>query len=275
MRFTVNGRDLLKDRRTLVMGVLNVTPDSFSDGGRFLGTEAALHRAEEMLAEGADIIDVGGESSRPGAAGISEQEELDRTIPVIEALKNFVPCISIDTVKSPVAKEAFTAGAHILNDISGFRHDPAMAAAVAENGASAVLMHMQGRPRDMQRNPQYDDLHAEIIRFLSDTVEAAERAGISPDAIAVDPGIGFGKTLEHNLDILRSLHLYLSIGKALLIGVSRKSFIEKIDGSPVTDRLEGSLAAVAIACQKGAHIFRVHDVRSCRKVLNVAERLRD
>ena len=254
-------------RRTLVMGILNVTPDSFSDGGLFFNAGTAVERAERMVAEGADIIDVGGESSRPGADSVSIEIEMDRVLPVIEKLAKTIKIpISIDTYKSSVARRALDVGASIVNDISALQADPDMASVVAEAGAPAILMHMKGTPKDMQLHPRYDSLIPEIISFLKTRVQAAVDAGISSDQIIIDPGIGFGKTIAHNLEIIRRLREFRSLEKPILIGTSRKSFIGKVLDLPADDRLEGTAATVAVAIANGADIVRVHDVREMARV---------
>jgi dihydropteroate synthase len=251
----------------LVMGVLNVTPDSFSDGGRYAGVEAAVAAARAMLAAGADIIDVGGESTRPGAAPVSEEDEIARVVPVIEALRG-AP-VSIDTMKPEVARAAFAAGASLWNDVNALNAPGALACA-AELKAPVVLMHMQGEPRTMQANPTYGDVVAEVIAFLQDRVAAGEAAGLTD--IWVDPGIGFGKTLEHNLALIRALpRIKAETGRRLLFGASRKSSIAQIDPSAADpkDRLGGSLAFALEAARAGADMIRVHDVRETAQALKV------
>ncbi len=260
-------------KRTYLMGILNITPDSFSDGGRFFEqTDAVLH-SFQMIKDGADIIDVGGESTRPGADPILLEEELRRVIPVIRKIrqKNSVP-ISIDTYKSQVAIEALNAGANIVNDISGLHFDEKMADAIAGSGASVVIMHIKGTPKNMQADPHYDDVVKEIYDYLAEAVEAAKRKGIKQ--IMIDPGIGFGKTIQHNLEIIRRLDEFRGIGVPVLIGVSRKSFIGKILETPVETRLEGTAAAVTASILHGADIVRVHDVREMRRVALVADAIR-
>jgi len=272
--FTLRCRDreLELGRRTAVMGVLNVTPDSFSDGGLYLEPSRAVDRALEMVEEGADVIDVGGESTRPGADPVPLEEELRRVVPVIEAIASRVPVpVSVDTYKAKVAKEALEAGASIVNDISGLQFDPRMAEVVARYGAAVVVMHIKGTPKTMQQDPRYDDLIGEITQYLKDGVRRAEEAGVSPDAIVVDPGIGFGKRLEHNLTIFSRLEELSSLGKPVLIGPSRKRFIGEILGVEVGERLFGTLASVAAAVMRGAHIVRVHDVRPVRQVVDVVD----
>lgn len=258
--------------RPHVMGILNVTPDSFSDGGRFLDRGAALARAEEMIAEGADVIDVGGESTRPGSDAVTQEEELARVLPVIEHLAPRVGVpISVDTYRAAVAARAVAAGASIVNDVTGLRADPAMAEAVAKGGAALVVMHMRGTPKTMQADTAYADLLAEVWRSLRQSTEAALAAGVPADRIVVDPGIGFGKSLEGNLALLRRLGELQSLGFPLLVGASRKSFLGKLLGTEdPAQRLEGSLAAATVAAWNGAHILRVHDVAETRRALRVA-----
>ncbi|MFZ1082264.1 MAG: dihydropteroate synthase [Candidatus Kryptoniota bacterium] len=257
-------------KRTYLMGILNITPDSFSDGGRFFDqTDAVLH-AFQMTKDGADIIDVGGESTRPGARAVSVEEELQRVIPVISKirLKGHVP-LSVDTYKSQVAKEALKAGADIVNDISGLHFDLKMADVIAEAGASVIIMHIKGTPKDMQVNPHYSDVVKEVYDYLADAVEVAREKGIKQ--IMIDPGIGFGKAVEHNLELIGRLDEFHSIGVPVLIGVSRKSFIGKILETAVESRLEGTAAAVTASIIHGADIVRIHDVREMRRVTLVAD----
>ncbi|HAF70698.1 MAG: Dihydropteroate synthase [Acetothermia bacterium 64_32] len=268
-------RDLEGEGRVLIMGILNVTPDSFSDGGRFLSPDAAVERALVMEGEGADIIDIGGESSRPGAEPVSVEEELGRVLPVLERLRGRLRIpISIDTTKAEVAEAALRAGASIVNDISALRFDPAMAPLVAEFGAGLVLMHMLGTPKTMQQSPHYDDVVREVRGFLAERAQYAQSQGIPREAIAVDPGIGFGKTVEHNLELLRRLPELVELGFPVLVGPSRKSFIGAILDLPVEERLEGTLAACAVAVVRGADILRVHDVRQVRRAADLAWHLR-
>jgi dihydropteroate synthase len=279
--FLCGAHTLLLKKKTHVMGVLNVTPDSFSDGGRYFNPDDALRQADRMIAEGVDIIDVGGESSRPagpygvGAQAVSNEEETDRTAPVIEAIaERFDTPISIDTVKSGVARAAISAGASIVNDISGLRHDPQMADAIAATGASVVLMHMQGSPSNMQRSPRYEDLITEVRSFLANAAQKAETAGISRNRIAVDPGLGFGKTYAHNYEIIRRLSAFADLGYPLLLGASRKTFVGMDYALPPDQREEGSLAAAVICACNGAHIIRVHDVQAAKRALFVADKVR-
>ncbi|MBN1518101.1 dihydropteroate synthase [Candidatus Sumerlaeota bacterium] len=259
------------EMRPVVMGILNVTPDSFSDGGRLNGAQEAVDAALRLLEEGADIIDIGGESTRPGAAGVSTEEELRRTIPVIERLRAARPDapISIDTRKAEVAREALRAGACIVNDVNGLR-DPKMPELLAETGAGCVIMHMLGEPGTMQREPRYDDVVGEILDFLLQRAKVAMDAGVAQDRIAIDPGIGFGKTLEHNLELIRRADVFAESGYPLLIGASRKSFIGMALGLEVDQRLEATLAANVAALLRGASIFRVHDVAAARRALDMA-----
>jgi dihydropteroate synthase len=263
-------------RRPYIMGVLNVTPDSFSDGGRFFRPQDALEQARRLIAEGADILDIGGESSRPGSDPVTVEEELRRVLPVVEKLAAESPVpISIDTTKAEVARRALRAGAAMINDISALRFDPRLAQVVAEAGAPLCLMHMRGEPKTMQQGPiVYRDLLGEIAAFLQDAMERARAAGIERDKIILDPGIGFGKTAEHNLTILRRLDYFHRLGRPLLVGVSRKSFIGQILDLPPQERLFGTAAAVAAAVLAGAHILRVHDVAVMRQVALVAHAIR-
>lgn len=259
-------------RRTHIMGILNVTPDSFSDGGLYLNTDKAVERSFEIEKEGADIIDIGGESTRPGALPLSPEEELSRVVPIIEKLKSRLRIpISIDTYKAEVAREAIKAGASIINDISGLRFDPEIASVSAEYDVPVVIMHIKGTPRDMQINPVYQDLIGEIRHFLEEGISIAQKAGVDDDMIIIDPGIGFGKTFEHNLEIINRLDEFRSLGMPILLGPSRKSFIGKILDLPPGDRLEGTAAAVAIGIMKGANIVRVHDVSSIVRVARVVD----
>jgi len=260
-------------KRTYLMGILNVTPDSFSDGGRFFDeTDAVLH-GFQMVKDGADIIDVGGESTRPGAEPVSLEEEIRRVVPVVRKIrqKSNVP-ISVDTYKSQVAIEALNAGANIVNDITGLHFDQKMADAIAGCGASLAIMHIKGTPKDMQVNPRYSDVVKEVHNYLAEAVDGARKKGIKQ--IMVDPGIGFGKTVEHNLELISRLDEFRDIGVPILIGVSRKSFIGKILETAVEARLEGTAAAVTASIIHGADIVRVHDVREMRRVALVADAIR-
>jgi dihydropteroate synthase len=258
--------------RTLIMGILNVTPDSFSDGGLFINEDSALEQAYKMIEDGVDIIDVGGESTRPSSDSVPIEIELNRVLPVIENLsKTTKICISIDTYKSVIAEKALENGANIVNDISALS-DPNMSSVVAKAGVPIVLMHKKGTPKDMQIAPHYDSLISEISEFLQERIQIAIESGISPDKIIIDPGIGFGKTIAHNLEILRNLREFKALGKPILIGTSRKSFIGKIlHTDDVKDRIEGTSATVAIAIANGADIVRVHDVKEMVRVSRIAD----
>jgi dihydropteroate synthase len=254
------------------MGVLNVTPDSFSDGGEFVDPSEALDRALRMVAEGADIIDIGGESTRPGAEPLSPDEELDRVIPVIRRLRaeSDVP-ISVDTYKSQVARAAVSEGADLINDVSGLRFDGMMAETVASLDVPIVVMHIKGRPKSMQKAPAYGNLIEDISLHLKESIRLAESAGISRDRIIIDPGIGFGKTFSHNFSILRSLGRLSEFGLPILVGASRKGFLGSLSGAPPQDRLEESLAAAVVAASNGAHFIRAHDVAPTRRVLALCD----
>ena len=253
-----------------VMGILNVTPDSFSDGGRYLDHAAAVRRGLAMAGEGAAILDVGGESSRPGAAAVSVDEELRRVVPVVAELARQTGClISIDTTKAEVAEQALRAGAHIINDITALTGDPDLAGVARRHGAGVVLMHMQGTPRTMQEQPHYAEVVADVRAYLLDRVNALAAAGLDRARLALDPGICFGKTIEHNLDLLRGLPKLAGLGFPLVVGVSRKSFLGALTGRAVADRLAPSLAALAFAVQQGAHILRVHDVKESCEVVSL------
>lgn len=268
--FACGGRqlDLSKPH---VMGVLNVTPDSFSDGGHFVSPAKAVDHALRMEDAGATFIDVGGESTRPGADPVSVEEELARTIPVIEALKSRTAClVSIDTSTPEVIRQAAAAGAHLINDVRALTRDGAMAAAV-ETGLPVCLMHMKGTPRTMQKNPQYHDVVNEVSGYLGDRRDAALQAGIAADRILLDPGFGFGKTLDQNLALLRELDALHALGCPILVGMSRKSMLGNILGKPVNERLAGSLAVAVMAFERGASIIRVHDVVETVDALRVAE----
>ncbi len=259
-------------RATLVMGILNVTPDSFSDGGRFFALDKAIEHALAMVAEGADIIDIGGESTRPNAAVIGEAEELRRVIPVISALRQTSPvAISIDTMKPAVARAALEAGADIVNDVAAAAADPAMARLVAETGAGYVAMHMRGTPQTMQVDPTYEDVVAEVGEFFTACLDRLRRAGVSEEQVVLDPGIGFGKRLEHNLALLSRMEALRNWKRPLLVGVSRKSFLGQITGAEAVDRLAAGLAATCLAVERGASIVRTHDVAATHGALKVTE----
>jgi dihydropteroate synthase len=254
-----------------LMGVVNVTPDSFSDGGLFLEPEAAIAHGEQLVRDGAEILDVGGESTRPGAEPVSLEEELARTRPVVADLEGLGHRVSIDTSKAAVAEAAIEAGAEIVNDVTALRGDAEMAALCGERGVGVVLMHMPGDPRTMQDDPRYEDVVDDVKAFLAERVEAALAAGVDEEKIWVDPGIGFGKTLEHNLELLRRLGELGELGRPLVIGTSRKSFIGRIDGSPVEERIGGSIATAVLAAADGADVLRVHDVAETAQALRLAE----
>jgi len=251
------------------MGVVNVTPDSFSDGGQFLDPELAIAHGRELLEAGAEILDIGGESTRPGAQPVDAFEELRRVLPVIEGLSG--ERISVDTSKASVAAAAIDAGATIVNDVTALRGDPAMAALCAEHEATVVLMHMLGEPRTMQDAPTYEDVVDEVKAFLLARLEGAVAAGIAEQRIWLDPGIGFGKTAEHNLELLRRLGELRELGRPLVVGTSRKSFIGRLDGSPAGERLGGTIASSVLAAAEGADVLRVHDVAEVTQALKVTE----
>jgi len=273
-RVILSGRNcsLVMDRPYIV-GILNVTPDSFSDGGRFLGLRQAIEQGLRMAAEGADLIDIGGESTRPGAPRVSEQEELDRVIPVVEKLGREVGLpLSIDTSKSAVAREAISAGADFVNDVSGLTFDTEMAGIVADSGAGLVIMHTRGRPEVMQQDTRYADLFAEVVDSLNSSIEVAESAGIAIGKIAIDPGIGFGKDVAGNLELLRRIADLVELGRPVMLGTSRKSFIGRVLGKDdPAGRLAGTLATVALGYAGGARLFRVHDVAAAREAARMAQ----
>ena len=271
-RAIANGRPLPLDSRVLLMGVLNVTPDSFSDGGRYLDPGAAVEHAVAMQEEGADLIDVGAESSRPGAEPVSESEEVYRLMPVLEALSARITIpLSVDTTKAEVARRALDAGATIVNDVSALRFDPSMGRVIADKGAGLILMHMQGTPQTMQRNPVYHDVVGEVRQFFVERMQVASGDGIAPEQILLDPGIGFGKNLRHNLTLLANLEALGDLGRPILVGVSRKAFIGQVLDRRVGDRLLGTAAAVAMAILHGARVIRVHDVGAMRDVVKMVE----
>lgn len=256
------------------MGVVNVTVDSFYDGGRYIKPERALAHALELIEQGADIIDVGGESTRPGASPVSEKDELAHVIPVVEGLASRVTIpISVDTTKSRVARQALDAGASIINDVSALRHDPQMASVIARSGAAIVLMHMQGTPQTMQIAPSYSNVVSEVSQFLEERIETALHAGIARTNILLDPGFGFGKLLHHNLELLRQLRSLTVLDHPVLVGLSRKGFIGHIVGKSVDHREWGTAAAVALAVDRGAHVVRVHDVAMMIDVVKMAAAL--
>ncbi|MCJ7748850.1 MAG: dihydropteroate synthase [Desulfobacterales bacterium] len=262
-------------KQTLLMGVLNVTPDSFSDGGLFLDREKAIAQGLKMVEEGADLIDIGGESTKPGSKPLGLEEELRRVIPVIEALAKEVDVpISIDTYKSTVAKKAIEAGAQMINDISGLHFDPDLAHVASKEDVPLILMHTRGTPETMQKDVHYESLFSEILQYLRESIQRAESAGLDPGQIVIDPGIGFGKTLEDNLLIIKNLQEFRILGKPILLGTSRKTFIGKILHAEVTERLEGTLSRIAIGVLNGAHIIRCHDVLEAKKAISVADAIR-
>ena len=261
--------------RTHVMGVVNATPDSFSDGGLRVGVEQAVEAARGMAEAGVDVVDIGGESTRPGADPVSSDEEMRRVVPVVKAIKSAIDVrISVDTVKASVASGAIAAGADMINDVSALS-DPEMSSVVARADVPVVLMHMRGTPRTMQHDTDYTELMVEITEFLREATEKAVAAGVASDKILVDPGIGFGKSPVGNLQILRKLSTLRRVGRPLLIGASRKSFIGSVLDLPVTDRLEGSLAAAGVAAWQGAHVVRVHDVVETVRVVRMVDAIRN
>ena len=256
------------------MGIVNVTPDSFSDGGLYLDSARAIEHGRQLAAEGAEILDVGGESTRPGAGAVGTAEELERVVPVVEGLaveRSPGARVSIDTSKAAVAEAALDAGAVIVNDVTALRAEPGLAALCAERGCELVLMHMLGTPRTMQDDPRYDDVVDEVKSFLGERIEAAIAAGVDEERIYVDPGIGFGKTVAHNLELLRRLGELGDLGRPIVVGTSRKTFIGKLTGREVDDRLGGSVASNILAFQNGADVLRVHEVGQVREALEVAE----
>jgi len=270
------GKTLPLGSRVLLMGILNVTPDSFSDGGRFVDPVAAVDQAQKMIAEGADIIDIGGESTRPGVSYIDEKEEIARIRPIVEAIgkRTEVP-LSIDTRKAAVAQVALDLGVAIVNDVSALQDDSRMAQVIEESGAGVVLMHRQGHSTTMQEAPHYEEVVGEVKSFLAKRVALAQSMGIPSDHIIVDPGIGFGKTCKHNLRILANLGEFLKLNQPLMVGLSRKGFIGELTGKPVAEREMGNAAAMAMAVWQGAHILRVHDVAAMKDAIRVAQALRN
>ena len=264
-------------RETLVMGIVNVTPDSFSDGGKFFSPEVAISHASKLITQGADIIDIGGESTRPGAEQVSESEELKRVIPVIEKIRTDNPTIliSIDTTKASVAKHAVEAGADIINDVSGLSFDNNMIGIVESFNIPVVIMHMKGNPQSMQLNPEYKDIVNEILDFFKMKIKIAIQSGINRSMIILDPGIGFGKTVEHNFELLSRLNEFNVLELPIMIGPSRKSFIGITLDLPPEDRLEGTAAAVSAGVMNGASIVRVHDVKSMKRVVRIIEKVRN
>lgn len=275
MIWKIRSREIDLTRRGVVMGIVNVTPDSFSDGGEFLNPDAACAHGLSLVAEGAEILDIGGESTRPGSEGVSAEEEIRRVLPVIQALRRAteVP-ISIDTSKASVARAALEAGADIINDVTGLRGDPEMTALAAESRAGVVVMHMQGTPRTMQSAPTYDDVVAEVGEFFRHSLERAVASGLDPMSIALDPGIGFGKTPAHNLALLAGLKFFAALARPLLVGVSRKSLLGHLaNSSAMEDRLWPGVALTALCRERGARIFRVHEAKPHVLALRTAEAL--
>ncbi|MEO1767928.1 dihydropteroate synthase [Thiobacter aerophilum] len=262
------GRFTLSLDRPLIMGIVNVTPDSFSDGGHFFDAARAVAHGLELVAQGADLLDIGGESTRPGAVPVSEGEELDRVLPVLEGLREARVPLSVDTQKPGVMRAALAVGADMINDVNALLA-PGALAAVAASDAAVCLMHKQGEPRTMQVNPHYDDVVGEVRAFLAQRIAAAQAAGIAKERIVIDPGFGFGKNLQHNLELLRQLQALLSLGVPVLAGLSRKSMLGSITGASVEARVHASVAAALLAARKGARILRVHDVRPTREALAV------
>ena len=258
-----------------IMGIVNVTPDSFSDGGLFLNPERAIRHARELFAAGADLLDIGGESTRPGARAVTAEEELARVAPVIAGMRGTGAPISIDTSKLAVADAALDAGAEMVNDVTALRAEPELAGLCAERDCGLVLMHMRGSPRTMQENPTYDDVVDDVKAFLAERIEFATAAGVAEERIWIDPGIGFGKTVEHNLELLRRLRELRELGRPIVIGTSRKSFLGKVTGREVDERLGGTVASNVLALRAGADMFRVHDVREVDQALRVAEAILD
>jgi len=272
----VSSRELDVNERTFLMGVLNVTPDSFSDGGNFYDPDRAVKHGCDLAQQGADILDIGGESTRPGSQPVSEEEEIARVGPVVRELKKILPdtLLSIDTSKASVAAMALEAGADIINDVTAGRGDPAMMATVASSAAGFALMHMQGTPRSMQADPSYSHVVRDVKEVLQERMNAAIRAGIQKDRLVLDPGIGFGKTLEHNLHLIAGLPQFHDLGVPLLLGVSRKRWIGDLTGRPVDQRCAGSLAGAAACLERGAHILRVHDVSETRDLIQILDRIK-
>lgn len=266
--FLTCGKFQLPLTRPLIMGVINITPDSFSDGGKFIELKQAISHAKLLISEGADLLDIGGESTRPGAAAVSLDEERRRVLPLLEKLVIGAVPVSIDTQKPALMREALAIGASMVNDVNGFRVSGAFDA-VAGSNAAICIMHMQGQPHSMQHNPSYGDVTIEVRDYLAQRVQEAEAAGIARDRIAIDPGFGFGKTLEHNLELLRNLRNFQGVGMALMAGISRKAMLGKITGRDPAQRVHASVAAALIAVQNGARIVRVHDVAATRDALAV------
>jgi len=272
----VNGKSYVLGHRTWIMGILNVTPDSFSDGGLYLEKDKAIEHGLRMISDGADIIDVGGESTRPSSDPTPADEELKRVLPVISGLrKHTKSLISVDTSKSKVAEHAIAEGADIINDISAFRNDPQMISVAAQTGAPVVLMHMKGTPKTMQQEPSYENVVSEIKSFLQEKIAFAVQNGVDREKLIVDPGIGFGKRFEDNLTLIRKLNDFAALDRPILVGISRKSFIGKILGLPPGKREEGTLASAILSVIQGAHVLRVHEVAPVKRAILVAETILD
>ncbi len=276
-RFTIScrTRSLRLGERTLIMGAINITPDSFSDGGMYFQPDKAVARALEMVEEGADLIDIGGESTRPGSRPLDPGEELRRIVPVIRkvATQTDIP-ISVDTKKARVAREALEAGGQLINDVSALRSDPEMGDIIASHGVPVVLMHMRGTPETMQQEIHYVSLISEIAQYLRQSMDLACRVGVDPEKIIIDPGIGFGKTVDHNLALIKHLNQFRTLGRPILIGTSRKSFIGKVLNLDVTEREEGTMASVAASILNGAHMVRVHNVRNAVRVAQLTDAIK-
>jgi len=275
MIINCRGKILNLDERTLIMGVLNVTPDSFSEGGKYVKPDLAVKRGIRMVEEGADIIDVGGESTRPGSTSISLKEEIERVLPVVKGLlKEIDVPVSIDTYKSDVAEICLKEGVHIVNDISGLRFDDRMVDVVIKYDVPVIIMHIKGTPKDMQINPHYDNFLEELKTYFKNRIEFAVSRGVSREKIIIDPGIGFGKRLQDNFSILQNIRFFKELGYPVLIGASRKSFIGKTINEDINNRLEGSLASASIACYNGVNIVRVHDVKETKRALKIVESIK-
>jgi dihydropteroate synthase len=266
---------ILRTDRPLIAGILNVTPDSFSDGGRYQDPEVAIGRAHELVDSGADLLDIGAESTRPGAEPVDAEEEWRRLEPVLTGLSALAMPLSVDTTKLEVARRALEVGAAVINDVSGLREDPRLAELAAESGAGLVLMHMRGTPRTMQTDTRYDDLIGDVRRFLERALDRAVQAGCHPEQVVLDPGIGFGKSTEGNLELLARVDAFAALGRPILVGPSRKTFIGQLLNLPSDERVEGTIGACVMALDRGAHIFRVHDVREVRRAMEIAFRIRE
>ncbi len=277
LNWTVRGKNIFKKRKFIIMGILNITPDSFYDGGKYTDPEKALRFAEQMIIDGADIIDIGGESTKPYSENIDIKEEMHRVIPIVKSIRKKFPniLISVDTNKSEIANAALHEGVDIINDISGFTFDKNMAKTLKTFDASAVLMHIKGIPKNMQENPEYDNLMIEITDFLNDSINAAINAGINENKIIVDPGIGFGKSIDDNFAIIENIDFLKTLKRPIMIGTSNKSFIGNALNENIENRLEGTIASNIVAYIKGVSVFRVHEVKEHIGALNIAERIKD